>query len=381
MANTEDEVIIYNDEVITCIGCGARVQTVNPDKLGYTPKSALNKGIESGEVYCQRCFRLRHYNEITPVSLTDDDFLKLLTQIQDTDSLIVYVVDIFDVNGSMIPGLHRFVGSNPVLLVGNKVDILPSSIKYTKIKDWLRQQANAAGIRPIDVELVSAKTSFDIDHLLKSIDKYRDGKDVYVVGVTNVGKSTLINQIIKQSTGISELITTSRFPGTTLDQIKIPLDDGRNLIDTPGVIQPEQMAHFLNGKDLKIVSPQKTVKPKVYQLNPEQTLFFGGIGRFDYNSGNKKHGFTVYVENNLFIHRTKLSNADEFYKKHVGGMLNPPTEDNLDDLPKLVRHEFKITKKSDIVIEGLGWITVPEGVVVSGWAPEGVSVLVRPAMI
>ena len=102
MANNE---VVVDGEVVHCVGCGAAVQTTDKDALGYTPASALKKGLENGEVYCQRCFRLRHYNEIAPVSLSDDDFLKLLTSISDTDSLIVYVVDIFDVNGSMIPGV------------------------------------------------------------------------------------------------------------------------------------------------------------------------------------------------------------------------------------------------------------------------------------
>lgn len=377
---SENDVIVEGD-VVHCIGCGAKVQTTDKNALGYTPKSALEKGLQNGEVYCQRCFRLRHYNEIAPVSLSDDDFLKLLTSISSTDSLIVYVVDIFDVNGSLIPGLHRFVGQNPVLLVGNKLDVLPASIKKRKVRDWLRQRANSAGIRPIDVELISAKTNFDVDHLLDQIEKYRAGKDVYVVGVTNVGKSTLINAIIRQSTGIKELITTSRFPGTTLDRIDIPLNDGHMIVDTPGIIQPEQMAHHLVGKELNLVTPQKTIKPKVYQLNPEQTLFFGGVARFDYDSGDRKQGFTVYVENNLYIHRTKLANAVDFYEKHLGDLLTPPSENRKDDFPPLERHEFKTTQKSDIVIEGLGWITVPGDVVVSGWAPKGVSVLVRPAMI
>ena len=378
MANNE---VVVDGEVVHCVGCGAAVQTTDKDALGYTPASALKKGLENGEVYCQRCFRLRHYNEIAPVSLSDDDFLKLLTSISDTDSLIVYVVDIFDVNGSMIPGLHRFVGNNPVLLVGNKLDILPKALKKNKVKDWLRQQANAAGIRPIDVELISAKTNYDIDQLLDKIEKLRKGKDVYVVGVTNVGKSTLINSIVRQSTGIKELITTSRFPGTTLDRIDIPLKDGRNLVDTPGIIQPEQMAHHLTGKELNLVIPQKTIKPKGYQLNPGQTLFFAGVARFDYNAGDKRHGFTVYAENNLFIHRTKLENADDFYASHVGSFLTPPTEDQKADFPPLEPHEFKSTEKSDLVIEGLGWVTIPADVSVTGWAPKGVSVLMRPAMI
>ena len=380
MNEKHTEPVLVDGEALHCIGCGAEIQTTDKTAPGYTPQSALDKGLEKEEVYCQRCFRLRHYNEIVPVGLTDDDFLNLLTQIQDANALIVYVVDIFDFNGSVIPGLHRFVGENPILLVGNKEDLLPSSLKRSKLKDWIRQRANEQGLRPIDVTLLSAKTNQSVDQLLTMIDKYRGDRDVYVVGVTNVGKSTLINQIIRQNTGVKDLITTSRFPGTTLDKIELPLDDDHVLVDTPGIIQNQQMAHFLDGKDLKIVAPQKQIKPKTYQLNDQQTLFFGGVARFDYTKGSKS-GFIAYFEKNLYIHRTKLENADDFYDRQLGQLLTPPQPEDKADFPPLVAHEFKTTVKSDLVFEGLGWITVPAGVNVTGWAPAGVGVLVRRAMI
>lgn len=367
-------------EELRCIGCGSIIQTTDPHGLGYTPKSALEKGKATGELYCQRCFRLRHYNEIAPVSLTDDDFLRLLNQIRDANALIVYVVDIFDFNGSLIPGLHRFVGKNPVLLVGNKEDLLPRSLRRPKLRDWIRQQANLAGLRPIDTVLVSAKKNHQIDQLLETIEKYRQNRDVYVVGVTNVGKSTLINQIIKQRTGVKELITTSRFPGTTLDKIEIPLDDGHMLVDTPGIIHQEQMAHVLSAKDLKIVAPQKEIKPKTYQLNDGQTLFLGGVARFDYLKGAKA-GMVAYFDNALPLHRTKLANAENFYHKHLGDLLTPPTADETETFPPLERYEFRLTEKSDIVFEGLGWITVPAGTTVAAWVPIGVGALVRRAMV
>ncbi len=69
------------------------------------------------------------YREITDVQLTDDDFLRLLHEVGDSNALVVNVVDIFDFNGSVIPGLPRFVAGNDVLLVGNKKDILPKSVK------------------------------------------------------------------------------------------------------------------------------------------------------------------------------------------------------------------------------------------------------------
>lgn len=225
---------------LRCIGCGAILQVTDKKTPGYTPESALKKGLESGQLYCQRCFRLRHYNEIAPVDISDDDFRKLLSQISDSNSLVVYVVDMFDFNGSLIPGLHRFIGDNPVLLVGNKEDVFPKSIKRHRMKEWLRQQAKANGILPEDVVITSAKNASSVEALFNAVEKLRKSRDVYVVGVTNVGKSTLINSLIAIRNGIKDVITTSRFPGTTLDRIEIPFDDHSNLIDTPGIIHADQ---------------------------------------------------------------------------------------------------------------------------------------------
>lgn len=136
----------------TCIGCGVAVQTENPNELGYAPPSSLNKET----LICQRCFRLKHYNEVQDVSLTDDDFLKILNGLGTMDGLIVKIVDIFDFNGSWLPGLHRFVGKNPILLIGNKEDLLPKSVKRAKLTNWMKQQAKQLGLQPVDVLLVSA---------------------------------------------------------------------------------------------------------------------------------------------------------------------------------------------------------------------------------
>lgn len=376
MTKTESQ----NNEEIRCIGCGAVLQTTDKSAPGYTPQSALEKGLETGEVYCQRCFRLRHYNEIQDVQLTDDDFLRLLNEIGSKDALIVNVVDIFDFNGSLIPGLHRFAGKNPVLMVGNKVDLLPKSQKRGRLTQWMRERAHEAGLRPLDVVLTSAMKTAEVEELKDMIEKYRNGKDVYVVGVTNVGKSSLINQIIKSSAGVQDLITTSQFPGTTLDQIEIPLEDGKALIDTPGIIHRHQMAHVLGAKDLKLIAPKKEIKPKVYQLNEGQTLFFGGVARFDFVKGERS-SFTCYVSNDLNIHRTKLEKADELYEKQKGELLQPPRKEEKDAFPELVRFEFSIKEKSDIVFAGLGWVTVSEPGIVAGWAPKGIDVLIRKSII
>lgn len=124
-------------EKVVCIGCGVAIQTEDKNKLGYAPEASLLKE----DVICQRCFRLKNYNEIQDVSLTDDDFLKILHGIGETDSLIVKIVDIFDFNGSWINGLNRFVGGNPILLIGNKADILPKSVKRERLVNWMKREA------------------------------------------------------------------------------------------------------------------------------------------------------------------------------------------------------------------------------------------------
>lgn len=363
---------------VNCIGCGAEIQTENPEILGYAPASSLEKEV----VICQRCFRLKNYNEIQPVSLTDDDFLRILNGLGTQDGLIVKIVDIFDFNGSWLPGLHRFVGNNPVLLVANKVDLLPKSVKHNKVINWLKREAKKLGMQPVDVMLVSAHKGIGMPKVVEAIEKYRNGKDVYVVGCTNVGKSTFINRIIKQATGEGEIITTSHFPGTTLDMIEIPLEDGAALYDTPGIINHHQMAHYLDASELKYIMPKKEIKPKVYQQNAGQTLFIGALARFDFIKGDRS-AFTVHIANDLPIHRTKLEKADDLYKTHRGELLAPPSAKFIDQLPELVRHEFSIKEaKTDVVFSGLGWITVQHSnVVVAAYAPKGVEVFIRPSLI
>ncbi|MFV0556078.1 MAG: ribosome biogenesis GTPase YqeH [Lactovum sp.] len=361
-------------EELYCIGCGSLIQIENKKEAGYLPVSALNKKQEEEAVYCQRCFRLRHYNEITASSMTEEDFLQMLKKISKKNALIVNVVDIFDLTGSMIEKLPQYVGKNEILLVANKLDILPHSLKKHKLTTWIRKEAGNLGLNVKDVFVMSARRKADVEELLDLIDNYRKNRDVYVVGVTNVGKSTLINAMIKQVSGHSDLITTSRFPGTTLDWIEIPLDEKSKLIDTPGIIHKGQMAHYLNPEDLNLISPKKEIKAKTWQLNAGQTLFLAGLARVDFVSGERQ-GITTYFDNELMIHRTKLSGADEFYKKHAGELLTP----NISKI--FIKHEFKITRKSDLVISGLGWVRIAKEAEFIIWTSESIDVSIRESLI
>ncbi|MBY7143318.1 ribosome biogenesis GTPase YqeH [Virgibacillus sp. NKC19-3] len=365
-------------ESIYCQGCGAKIQTSNPESAGYTPKSSLAKE----NILCQRCFRLKHYNEVQDVSITDDDFLEMVSSIRKTEGLVVHVIDIFDVDGSLIKSLPRIIGDNPIVLVGNKIDLLPQSTNKRRLTQWLKSQAKEAGVTVSDVFLISSKQGHGIQTLTHQLEDYRAGRDIYIVGTTNVGKSTFINRLIKETSGENDVITTSYFPGTTLGFIEIPLDNKTSIIDTPGIVNKQQMVHYVSDKDVKLITPNKEIKPRVYQLNSSQTLFFGGLARLDFIKGDQS-SFVCYFSNQLPIHRTKLENADALYENHVGDLLSPPNAKTLENLPRLTKSTYRITgDKTDIVFPGLGWVSIAgAGATVIVHSPKGVAISVRKSLV
>jgi ribosome biogenesis GTPase YqeH len=367
------------DEGLFCIGCGARIQIDKKDEAGWLPKTALEKYLnsddEEAELLCNRCFRLRNYNEIQPVELNSDHFTKLLNSIGSKNALVVYVVDLFDVTGSLISGLSLSIGKNPVLMVGNKLDILPKSVKENKIKQWLMGEAKELGINVEDVILTRATKGDTGEQIVNQLQTYLKYHEIYVVGVTNVGKSTLINQVVKYVEGVGNVITTSRFPGTTLDQIEIPLDEEHKIIDTPGIIHDWQMAHYIEDKNLKYLLPNKEIKPKTYQLQTGQTIFLGGLAWIDFEN-QESISATAYFENNLNQHRTKTQTASDFYQKHAGALLVP--------IPTTTEFEIRtlnIEKGEDVVIAGLGWFALNNKTQVTVHVPKGVSVTSRKSEI
>ncbi|HFI0464486.1 TPA: ribosome biogenesis GTPase YqeH [Streptococcus suis] len=363
-----------------CIGCGAMIQTFDPDQMGYLPKSALDKGLEKGAFYCQRCFRLRHYNELQDLQISDDVFLDKLNQIAEDDAFVVKVIDIFDVEGSIIHGLNRIIGKQPFVVLANKVDLLPKVTNHRRLKHWVKVMMNAHDLYPDQVLLASANKASTLDELTSLIEAVIQKKNVYIVGVTNVGKSTLINQLITRYGGEKSIVTTSNHPGTTLDLIEIPLNQDHAIIDTPGIIHRSQLAHYLDRQEMKQVLPTKPFKPKTFQLNPQQTIFLAGLARVDFLKGPRT-SFTFYLSNDLYLHRTKLAEADQIYAKHRGHLLSPPNAQTLDQFPPLVAKTIHLSKDQDVAISGLGWLTVNQDVTIQVWVPKNVNLSVRQAII
>lgn len=358
-----------------CPGCGVHLQSTDPQQPGYVPAQRQE---EREVVWCQRCFRIRHYQEMKPVAQSVETYLQKLSTIADQKALVIQIVDLFDFIGSLIEGLPRYMGQNPLLVIGNKMDLFPASIKEEKVREWVWRQMEDAHLHPIDVIIGSAQKGDQVDAVMQAIEHYRRGRDVYVIGMANVGKSTWVNRML-QKNGIAAPITTSPYPGTTLDWISFLLDDGQRLIDTPGLLRPDRITERLDAAELKLVLPKVEIKPKVYQLNARQTLFLGGLARFDFVRGERQ-SFVFYCSNRLPLHRTKMEKAAAFFEKHAGQLLSPPRE----RFTQWKKYSFSFDgrQKQEIEIAGLGFISAgTKAAKIDVHVPTGIYVGQRNALI
>ena len=141
------------------------------------------------------------------------------------------------------------------------------------------------------------------------------------------------------------------------------------------------MTHYVTDKELKVVMPKKEIKPKVYQLNEEQSLFLGGLVRVDYVSGGRR-SLTCFVSNDLNIHRTKLSNAEDLWKRQIGELLKPPYDPTNFNFDNLKTTEITTeSERKDVMISGLGFVTVDAGAEIHVTAPKEVEVTLRTSIL
>lgn len=351
-----------------CIGCGIKIQTTDSQKPGYLPEIAL---IERGEdVYCKRCYDIRHHNvKYTPLNNLENYYDKIKI-IKDEKALVLLIIDVLDLVGGFILNLDECIGNNQVLILVNKADVLPKTMKLHFIEEMV---VNLAKKNKLDVAGVIIGSANNIDFVKKVVNKITKLKyppknrynmrnadrfgNCYVIGNASVGKSTLMNQIGKLYLNHQkDIITTSSQFQTTLDFIKWPLDQKSFIIDTPGIINPKNFNAYLDNQSVNCLMVKKFIKPRTYQLNPDQTIFLGGLARIDFKGENKINA-SFYVSNDLYLHRTKTIQADQLKQTQYMKLLVPPF--TLEEQSKLKKEKtiiFNLEKSGKLYISGIGFI-------------------------
>ena len=292
-----------------CIGCGEILQSSNPNELGFVSDVNLN--------LCERCFRIKNYNDYKIVSKTNKDFEPIFKKINESNDLVIVITDVFHLNIDNIINLI----DNKILLVITKRDIMPKSMNEERITNYINNK------KIVDKILVSSYKNYNLDELYSKINLYKTSNNVYIVGYTNAGKSTLINKLLYNYSDNKRELTTSLLPSTTLSTIDINLSNNLTLIDTPGIINEGDLSSCINVELLKKIIPKKPIKPITFQIKNKQYIVIDNILKLELNNVD----ITIYVSNNLNINR--------LYK-------------SID-----LKEKLKIKKSEDLVLEGIGFIT------------------------
>ena len=146
---------------IRCYGCGNELQCEDETAAGYVPEKILEY---RENILCQRCFKLQHYNTNSEIQLATDDFVTILKNVGKHDALIVYVIDLFAFESSIIENLSAYLNDKPVLILANKRDLLPTSVKDNKLIDWIKRRLHDLGISNIiDIIISSGQTNYNTD--------------------------------------------------------------------------------------------------------------------------------------------------------------------------------------------------------------------------
>lgn len=169
--------------------------------------------------------------------------VKARREIQENIKLVDVIVEILDARAprsTRNPDLEAMCGRKQVLYVLNKRDLTDQD----SLKRWI-SQFQREGKTSVTI---NATTGEGLPSLFKAVTRLYEpavqvmlSKNmrarpprVMIVGIPNVGKSTLINAIMKR-----KVVRTGPTPGVTRGKQWVRIDGKIDLLDTPGLMWPK----------------------------------------------------------------------------------------------------------------------------------------------
>lgn len=357
---------------------------------------------------------------------TPEQLREELRAVRSARALIVLLIDILDASGSVLSRVRELVGGNPIIAVGTKADLLPRGTTVGQVAEWMQDTLTFKRISADSVHLISSRTGEGVSEAAAAIRKARLGRDVYVMGAANVGKSAFIRAFVKEMADIGSrqfdpgaiqrarhLPVESAMPGTTLKCIPLDVFSGGGVLyDTPGLHLHHRVPHLLTPEENKALHPRKKlsawVSPALADAiavnsnpsadGPLATYFWGGIAKIEVLSGPLDTRLVFYgpPAMRVAVGRPCLpepvgQDSTMFGSKSVearGGLREARTV-------SLNVGREGMQALGDIAVSGVpGWIAVHAGASYSGrstspgtqvitvrvYAPVGVEVYVRPSL-
>lgn len=193
-------------------------------------------------------------------------------QLKELINLVDVVIEVLDARipeSSCYPNIEKILGQKPRVIVLNKSDLADDS----KLKYWKKYFEEKTGYPVIstaasknnDLSLITNKvielSKPRIDKLIEKGLLARPSR-VVVVGMPNVGKSSIINKLIKKSK-----TKVGAKAGVTRQQQWVRVNPKIDLLDTPGIIPLKQEDQFKAGKLAMVNSVSENAYDNEYVAN------------------------------------------------------------------------------------------------------------------
>lgn len=353
-----------------CQGCGAKIQTKNPEEYGYVPEAQL----ERRPLLCQRCFRLNHYglDEIGPVKAHDS--LASIRSGLNWSTGVVLVVDLMDFEASLPKELLEIIGERQTILAVNKGDLLPEQTPIKEIHRWVEKRLRDLSLPKARVHLISAVNGYGFPELADGVEKL--GPNVLFVGVTNVGKSSVLQRLLQMRIGGGKRHkvkpTISPYPGTTVQVSRWECPGGLILADSPGYVPQGRVSDLVAVECARELIPHRQLSSHLYPVQVGDLIHIPGLCGIECMDSAGQGLLLGFTGSGVRWHKSTIKHLDKWLYKYEG----------LCQVQNWGQKVIKLVPGQDAVISGLGWVSARKATFkLRVYLPQDVQLTIRPNLI
>lgn len=341
-----------------CYHCNKVLQSEDKNQGGYIPRELLETN-DGRVLLCEECYRKENLDVIPTKIELGKDIVTILNDAKKSNALIVYVVDIFSFETSFIQEVNELIKGLDIILVANKIDLLPNNSRLNEVKEYVAHRLRVEEMKALDIILTSPENGFNIEEVVKGIKANRKGKDVYIIGRIGSGKSSLLTSLLKVfSNTTNQMIVTENYKGTESRVMKLPLEDGKFIYDTPGLPNSISAVSVLEKDVVRAITPREHIKKRGFLLYPKQALVLGGLIRVDLLS-KKSVNLNVFMSDKIQLKRITSWDHDKIFSRWLKNKLVKPISPAHTSLSDFDVYDIDVTEKGerDIGVDGIGWIS------------------------
>lgn len=211
--------------------------------------------------------------------------------------LVDVVLEILDARipfSSRNPVIDSMIGKTPKIILFNKADLTDQK----ELEKWISHFASK-GIKTLKINSITGIGLEKLHPLLKEVIKEKTAKELsrgrkerpirtMILGIPNVGKSTLINKLANKR----KLVVGDR-PGVTKQTQYIRVGTDFELLDTPGILWPK----FEDEEIALKLALTGAIKDNILPLDDVVIAGFRFLDKYYKGRLDERYDITVDIEN------------------------------------------------------------------------------------